>query len=68
MPSDDELLARAKNIARVDGTDEMIQSRLHMYRMRAAPLLDYYAHILVPVDGAGSIDEVFTRVLQALDR
>ncbi|AGB22390.1 LOW QUALITY PROTEIN: adenylate kinase-like kinase [Mycobacterium sp. JS623] len=65
---DTELLARAKNSARADGTDETIQSRLHMYRMRAAPLLDYYAHNLVPVDGAGSVDEVFTRVLQALGR
>ena len=65
---DDELLARAKDSARADDTDETIQSRLHMYRMRAAPLLYYYAHNLVPVDGAGSIDEVFTRVLQALSR
>jgi adenylate kinase len=65
---DDELLARAKNSGRVDGTDETIQSRLDMYRMRAAPLLDYYAHNLVPVDGAGSMDEVFRRVLQALGR
>jgi adenylate kinase len=63
---DDELLARAKISARVDDTDETIQSRLHMYRTRAVPLLDYYVHHLVTVDAAGSIDEVFARVLQAL--
>jgi adenylate kinase len=44
--SDDELLVRAKNSARVDDIDEVIQSRLHMYRLRA-PLLYYYVHNLI---------------------
>jgi adenylate kinase len=65
---DDELLARANNRARTPDTDEIIQSQSQLYRTRAAPLLYYYAHRLVTVDGAGAIDEVFTRVLRALGR
>jgi adenylate kinase len=39
-----------------------------MYREQTAPLLDYYSNKLVTVDGAGSIDEVFMRVLRAVGR
>jgi adenylate kinase len=65
---DDELLTRATSRARADDTDEVIGTRLKVYREHTAPLLDYYGNKLVTVDGAGSIDEVFTRVLRALGR
>lgn len=51
---DDELLTRAKSRARTDDTDEIIRTRLKVYREHTAPLLNYH------------IDEVFTRVLRAL--
>jgi adenylate kinase len=31
-----------------------------------APLLEYYADILVTVDGVGTVDEISARVLEAL--
>jgi hypothetical protein len=31
-------------------------------------LLDYYANLVVPVDGAGAVDEVQQRALSALNR
>jgi adenylate kinase len=66
---EDELLTRAKRRARADDIDEVVlQTRLKMYREQTAPLLDYYSNKLVSVDGAGSIDEVFTRVLRAVGR
>jgi len=59
----------AKRRARADDIDEVIlQTRLKIYRQQTAPLLDYYSNKLVSVDGAGSIDEVFTRVLRAVGR
>jgi adenylate kinase len=37
-----------------------------VYRSETAPLLEYYADIVVTVDGVGVVDEVSTRVLDAL--
>jgi adenylate kinase len=65
---EDELFTRLNCRARADDTDEVIQNRLKVYREQTAPLLDYYANQLITVDGVGSIDEVFTRVLRALGR
>jgi adenylate kinase len=65
---DDELLTRLKGRGRADDTDEVIQIRLKVYREQTAPLLDYYGNKLVTVDGVGSIDDVFMRVLHALGR
>ena len=65
---DDELLTRLKRRGRADDTDEVIHNRLRVYREQTAPLLDYYGNELVTIDGVGSIDEVFTRVLRALGR
>jgi adenylate kinase len=66
---EDELLMRATRRARADDSDEVVlQTRLKMYREQTAPLLDYYGNKLVSVDGSGSIDEVFTRVLRAVGR
>ena len=65
---DGELLKRAKSRARADDTDEVIGIRLKVYREHTVPLIGYYGNKLVTVNGAGSIDEVFTRVLRALGR
>jgi adenylate kinase len=66
--SESELLKRAKTRARADDTDEVLRIRLKVYREHTVPLLGYYGSKLVTVDGAGPIDEVFTRVLRALGR
>jgi adenylate kinase len=66
--SDGELLKRAKSRARADDSDELLRIRLKAYRDHTVPLIGYYGNKLVTIDGAGSIDEVFTRVLRALGR
>jgi adenylate kinase len=38
------------------------------YRDETAPLLDYYQAELKTVEAVGSLDEVFARALQALER
>lgn len=60
----DRLLARG----RTDDTEDVIRRRQAVYRSETAPLLEYYADILVTVDGVGEVDEVSTRVMDALKR
>ncbi len=63
------LLGRAAELGRSDDNEETIGRRLQVYRDETEPLLDYYpAHSVdvVGVDGVGSIDEVFVRVVTAL--
>ena len=68
----DVLIARMKKRAeeqgRSDDTPEVIATRLKTYASQTAPLLDIYGQrgILVRVDGVGSVDEVHSRIVQAL--
>jgi adenylate kinase len=56
------LLARG----RADDNEEVIRRRQQIYLSETAPLLEYYAGILITVDGVGEVDEVAARVLEAL--
>lgn len=68
----DELLARMRKRAEIEGRDDdtadVIARRLDIYEAETAPLARAYEErgLLVPVDGAGDIDEVTERVLGAL--
>lgn len=63
------LLGRALEEGRVDDTPEAIDRRLAIYHEQTAPLVEYYRaqDRLVPVDGEGTIGEVFGQVRSALD-
>lgn len=65
----ERLLKRAHTQGREDDTEEVIRERQAIYRRETAPLTERYAErgLLVQVDGMGSVDEVFTRIEQALD-
>jgi len=65
---EDELVERLKGRGRADDTEDVIRNRFNVYRDETAPLLDYYRDELKTVDAVGSLDEVFARALQALDR
>lgn len=56
-------------IHRDDDQPETIKRRLEVYREKTAPLIDYYKkkNALRPVSGEGTQQEVFARVLIALD-
>ncbi len=58
----DRLLARG----RTDDSAEVIHHRFEVYRSETAPLLEYYAAVLVGVDAVGTIDEITARALKAL--
>ncbi len=59
---------RATQEGRADDTPEAMARRLEIYHRETAPLSEHYRVTgrLVGVDGAGSIDEVWTRVRDAL--
>ena len=63
------LLGRALEEGRVDDTPEAIDRRLAIYHEQTAPLVEYYRaqDRLVPVDGEGTIGEVFGQIRSALD-
>jgi len=54
---------------RDDDTEETISKRLEVYKIKTAPLMDYFRTkgILKRVSGDGSIDEIFSRVKAAMD-
>ena len=68
----DELLARLRNRAQVEGreddTEEAIARRLDIYAEQTAPLTTAYGErgLLVRVDGIGEIDEITARLTDAL--
>lgn len=61
----DRLLGRAEE-GRADDAEATIRRRFEVYREETQPLLDAYSERVVPVDGTGSMDEVFHRVQEAL--
>ena len=65
---EEELVSRLAARGRADDTEDVILNRFRVYRDETAPLLDYYQNELKTVDAVGSLDEVFTRALQALGR
>jgi adenylate kinase len=63
------LLKRAEDSGRSDDTEDVIRHRQDVYTEQTAPLIDTYRErgLLVEVDGMGSVDEVTSRVFEALD-
>ena len=62
------LLGRAAEQGRADDTEEVIRERMAIYHRETRPLSEAYAErgLLVEVDGEGSMDEVFDRIVRAL--
>jgi adenylate kinase len=54
---------------RDDDKEETINNRLDVYERSTAPLIDYYRNkgILKSVEGIGSIDEIFSKIVSILD-
>jgi len=70
---DSELLiqriaGRAKAEGRDDDNPESVRKRLAIYTEQTAPVVEYYRQhgMLTVVDGVGTLDEVFTRILEAI--
>ena len=65
----ERLLRRAQEEGRVDDTPETIARRLAIYHEQTEPLIEYYRaqDRLVPIDGEGTVNEVFAQIEAALD-
>jgi adenylate kinase len=65
----ERLLRRAREEGRADDTPEAIARRLAIYHDQTEPLIEYYRaqDRLVPIDGEGTVGEVFTQIEAALD-
>ncbi len=64
----ERIAGRAKEEGRADDPPESVRTRLQIYNDQTAPVIDYYRQHgqLTLVDGVGSLDEVFTRILEAI--
>jgi adenylate kinase len=70
---DSELLiqriaGRAKAEGRADDNPESVRKRLAIYTEQTAPVVEYYRQhgMLSVVDGVGTLDDVFTRIVEAI--
>ena len=64
----ERIAGRAKAEGRADDSPESVRTRLKVYDDQTAPVIEYYRSHgqLTVVDGVGSLDEVFSRIVQAL--
>ncbi|MBN8212287.1 MAG: adenylate kinase [Xanthomonadales bacterium] len=64
----DRLAGRAQAEGRADDNPESVRNRLNIYNDQTAPVIDFYRQhgVLKAVHGEGSMDEVFTRILEAI--
>ena len=62
------LAGRAKAEGRADDTPDAVRHRLNVYDEQTAPVIEFYRAQgqLTVVDGVGSLDEVFNRIVEAL--
>ena len=74
IPEDElknRLMERAKVSGRPDDADpEIIQNRINTYNQNTAPVADFYAAQgkLHEIDGVGSIDDITSRLYEAVDQ
>ncbi len=71
VPTDllvDRIAGRAAAEGRADDTPDVVRNRLEKYTSQTAPVIDYYRQLgqLTVVNGVGSLDEVFNRMVEAL--
>ncbi len=54
-------------VQRSDDTEEALRSRLETHHANVAAVVGYYQAVLAPVDGSGSMDDVFGQVEAAIE-
>jgi adenylate kinase len=68
--AEDALLSRLASRGRADDAEEVVRERLVQYDKLTRPLVDYYRSrgILREVDGVGTPDEVFGRIMAVVGK
>ena len=64
----ERIAGRAKAEGRADDNPDSVRKRLQVYTDQTAPVIDFYRQHgqLTVVDGVGTLDEVFTRIIEAI--
>src|SRR5690606_21779778 len=64
----ERLAGRAKAEGRADDNPESVRKRLEVYDAQTAPVIEFYRQQgqLTVVDGVGTLDEVFGRIIEAI--
>jgi len=64
----ERIAGRAREQGRQDDTPEAVRNRLKVYNDVTAPVVDFYRQrgMLKVVDGEGTMDDVFTRIVEAI--
>ena len=64
----ERIAGRAKAEGRADDKPESVRKRLQVYADQTAPVIGFYRQHgqLTVVDGVGELDEVFTRIIEAI--
>jgi len=64
----ERIAGRAKAEGRADDSPESVRTRLQVYTDLTAPVVDFYRQHgqLTVVDGVGTLDDVFNRILEAV--
>ena len=64
----ERIAGRAQAEGRADDSPESVRTRLDVYASQTAPVIDFYRQHgqLTVVDGVGSMDDVFSRIVAAL--
>ena len=71
VPTDllvERIAGRAAAEGRADDNPESVRKRLQVYTDQTAPVIEYYRQHgeLTAIDGVGSLDEVFNRIVEAI--
>ena len=63
------LLKRAEAEGRADDNLETIQNRIQVYENQTSPLIDYFEKQgkARPVNGLGTVDDIFNRIVEVID-
>ena len=64
----DRLVKRAAEEGRADDNEDTIRRRLDVFESETAPLVSFYGDAVRPVDGVGSIEGVFSKIMLSLAR
>lgn len=69
MVDEEELVKRLLGRGRSDDNEETIRNRLNVFREQTSPVLDYYKEQckVKDIDGVGAIEDIFERIIGALD-
>lgn len=66
--SEDIVVERMLSRGRKDDNENTIRTRLQVYRDETAPLIEFYSDIIVNVDAEGTVEDISSTTLDALDR